>query len=376
MSRKIRLIVNAVPMTYVQTGVGRYLRNLYLQLEQDFGHELDIVYFDGHGLAPTMPTGPENMARWSRVSSLFWKLPALAAFGVRVGMQLRRDQLFRWLARGVDLYHEAAFFPFLTPPGVRTVFTVHDMTLARLPETHPRERVMYFNRYFWRRLPRVARFLTVSDFTRRELIELCGVAPERVRTTHLACEGGFWRPRSQAAVRSFRARRGLPEEYFLFVGSGDPRKNLSIIPPALEAAGLAQPLVVIGWEGWAQPPGNVRMLGYVSDEELACAYSGALALVFPSLYEGFGLPLVEAMACGCPLIVSGRTSLPEVAGDAALYFDEPRSVEVVAAQLRRAVEDISLRQELSARGLAQSRRFDWKTTAAQTYESFALALGG
>jgi alpha-1,3-rhamnosyl/mannosyltransferase len=350
------LIVNAVPLTYVQTGISRYLRCLYTEMERISGDELEIAYFDGKGLSSAMPEGPPDLARWSRLADIFWKLPSYAALLIRLLMQARAERRFSRLAKGFHVYHEAGFFPFKAPPGTDTVFTVHDLSLFRFPEHHPKERVL-FARLFWKsRCSRVDRFLSVSEFTKAELQEQLGLADEKIVVTPLAHDPATFHPRRREQIGSFLHRKGLPREYFLFVGSGDPRKNLGLIIKALQAAKLNIPLIVAGWSGWSKErlPKDVISLGYVSDDELALLYSGALALVFPSTYEGFGLPLLEAMACGCPVVTTRKASLPEVAGEAAAYVEDPEDPEELAQLLQRLSSNPDIRRALQEKGLRRS----------------------
>ena len=371
---RTRLIVNAVPLTNVVTGVGRYMRCLYTELERDPG--LEIHYFDGHGLSREMPRGPENLAAWSLLTELFWKLPPRLGLAVRMVMHARRERRFLRAAQGFDLYHEAGFFPYRAPPGVRTVFTIHDMSIQRHPEHHPRERVLYMNHYLPRRAGWASRYLAVSAFSRDEAVDCLGLDPEAVTVTLLAPEPGF-APRTDAGLRGRLDALGLPGRYFLFVGSGDPRKNAQRIPGALARAGLDDPLAAVGWSGWDQDGGasGVLALGYLPDEALPDVYSGALALVYPSSYEGFGLPVAEAMACGCPVVTARTTSLPEVGGDAALYVDDPANEAELAGVLARVAHDDALRADLAARGLERSRELTWERTARLTRQAFEEALG-
>ena len=193
--------------------------------------------------------------------------------------------------------------------------------------------------------------------------------------THLAPAPGFV-PRHDPDLRTRLAAMGLPERYFLFVGSGDPRKNAQRIPGALSRAGLSDPLAVVGWSGWDQADGadNVLALGYLPNETLPDVYSGALALVYPSSYEGFGLPVVEAMACGCPVITARKASQPEVGGDATLYVDDPTNEAELAGILARVASEPELRMELSSKGLEQAARFTWTQTARLTMQTFKAAV--
>ena len=206
--------------------------------------------------------------------------------------------------------------------------------------------------------------------------EILNISEEKITVTLLAHDNRTFYPRSQLNVRAFLKQHTLPEKYFLFVGSGDPRKNMDVIPDALEKAGLEVPLVASGWSGWSDGEISKKIipLGYVSDDELARAYSGAIAMIFPSSYEGFGLPVLEAMACGCPVVTTREASLPEVAGDAAIFMKAPRDVDGLASILRDLAADPGMRQKLADKGLLQAKRFSWEETAKKTFEVFRMVL--
>jgi len=151
---------------------------------------------------------------------------------------------------------------------------------------------------------------------------------------------------------------------------------MDIIPKALKKAGLDEPIVAAGWSGWSGGAVSKRVvpLGYVSDEDLARAYSGALGMIFPSTYEGFGLPLLEAMACGCPVVTTKAASLPEVAGNAALYIEDPRDSDALGRLLRRLSSNDPLVEELRRRGKMQAKTFSWQKTAEATVQAFSMVL--
>jgi glycosyltransferase involved in cell wall biosynthesis len=378
MASRMRILVNAFPMVNVNTGIGRYLRFLYQALEEYYGDRVEIGYFDGKRVLATLPSGPENLTRWSRLISLFWKLPAYPALAVRLVFHFNQERHFRKVAGAFDLYHEAAFFPFAAPAHVKTVFTMHDLSLIRFPEHHPRERVMYSRLFFRRRCKRVNRFLTVSAFIQKEMAGYLGIDPKNTTVTYLGYDPAVLYPRPKAEIEDCLNRHRLPHQYFLFVGSGDPRKNMAIIPEALGQSGLEIPLVVAGWSGWGEkiPWNSARVLGYVDDHDLARLYTGALALIFPSRYEGFGLPILEAMACGCPVVATREASLPEVAGDAALYMKNPGDAKGLADILEGLAEHPHHRKKWAEKGLAQAGRFSWESTAKVTFKAFEQALQG
>lgn len=376
--KKIRLIVNAIPLVNVNTGIGRYLRCLYSQIEALYRNELEVSYFDGNCISERMPSGPTDWDKRVRRVSLFWRLPGVPALHIRVIFHAWREARFRKAARGYDLYHEAAFFPFAPVPGAKTVFTIQDLSLLRCPEFHPRERVLFSRLFFRRRCNTVERFLTISHFSRREIEDLLGLSDPRISVTHLAHDRSIFYPRTPRETEEVRTRLSIPSRYFIFVGNGDPRKNRQVIPEAIRAAGIDTPLVAVGWSGWSKnqiEEEKVIHLGYIPDEDLAKLYSGAAALVYPSLYEGFGLPVLEAMACGCPVVCSRSASLPEAAGDAALYLENPLDPLELAALLDRITSEPGLREKMSRDGLAHASRFSWEKTARETFDVFMEALG-
>lgn len=375
--RKIKLIVNAIPLVNVNTGIGRYLKCLYQQMERLYGNVAEFGYFDGHSVSPTLPNGPSNYGQWSRQVDLFWKIPPIGATFIRTAFHWHRELRFRSIARHYDLYHEAAFFPFLPPKGLKTVFTLHDFSLFRFPQYHPKERVLFAKLFFKRRCRLVQHYISVSEFTRREAKKYLGINGSKITVIPLANSSEVFFPRDRSETLDFRKRFGLPEDYFVFVGTGDPRKNRPIISRALEKAKLPVPLVVAGWSGWSSlnpREKNIIALDYINDQDLARLYSGAIALVYPSLYEGFGLPVLEAMSCGCPVICSRSTGLPEAAGNAALYLEDPSDEASLAGLLRKVSADKALRRQLIEKGLEQARINSWEGAARETFADFMRIL--
>lgn len=261
----------------------------------------------------------------------------------------------------------------------RTVLTIHDLV-----PFHFRRRGWH-RAFFQRKIERRFResaaradlILTDSAYSRQDIIAQLGVRPEIVEVIPLAADD--FQPAGGPPDRAFLARRfGITGPYLLYVGADEERKNLTRLRAAFGSlratTGDAVQLVVCGARvpRRAADPGTL-WVGRVSEDELRALYHGAAAFVQPSLLEGFGLPVLEAMGSGVPVVCSNATSLPEVAGDAALYFD-PLDVDDIAAQLRRCLTDDALRQELVRRGLAQAARFRWEDTARRTWAAFERAL--
>ncbi len=281
---------------------------------------------------------------------------------------------------GASLFHGTLnVIPMSCPvPGV---VTVHDLAFIRFPYTFRSYNRTYLDLATRASVRRAARVCAVSEHTRREVIGLLGVPPERVVVTPNAARAHFQVP-DPAAVDAFRQRKGLPNEFILYVGTLEPRKNLITLLEAYSriAADTRAPLIVGGGKGWLYQPvferlealnlrDRVQFVGYLDEEELPLWYAAASVFVFPSLYEGFGMPPLEAMSCGTPVVTSNASSLPEVVADAGLMV-APHDAEGLAAAVLRVLTSADLRAELRERGLQRARHFSWRTTAERTLQVY------
>jgi glycosyltransferase involved in cell wall biosynthesis len=290
--------------------------------------------------------------------------------------QLAHVGFDRLLPQGA-LFHatEHLLLPLRSLP---TVLTVHDLIFRHLPEHHKPLNRGYLNLALPLYCRRATHIIAISECTRHDLMAAYDLPPEKVTVIHEAADPRF-RPQTPDRVIAVRRQYGLPERYILFVGTIEPRKNLTRLLHAFEALhrdDLCDALVIVGKRGWLfgdffaelerSPVRDAVLIpGYVPDEALPAIYAGARALAFPSLYEGFGLPALEAMACGTAVACSGTSSLPEVAGAAALYFD-PSSHGAIVETLRQLLSDPDLRSELVQRGISRAAQFSWDRVAAET----------
>ena len=316
----------------------------------------------------------------------------------RIGLIPRRAMGFLWktldwppadaFTGPVDLFH---FPSFVARPlrSARAVVTIHDLAFKRMPEFSEPKNVTFLERLISPTLDRARLVLVDSEFTARELVDLYGYPREKIRVTYLGVGENF-RPCHSPETDRVRSRHALPERFILCVATFEPRKNLGTL---LEAYAILRrevedcpELVLVGGEGWGGEDGRIgRLIGklkleeavirrrYIGHEVLPALYSAACLFVFPALYEGFGLPPLEAMACGTPVVCSDAASLPEVVGDAALLVP-PRDAGRMAGAMKKLIDDAVLRQELIRRGLDRAKRFTWTETARATLVAYREAL--
>ena len=286
---------------------------------------------------------------------------------------------------GADLFHGVLnVLPLACPvPGV---VTVHDLAFIRFPQTFRAYNRTYLDFATRMSVRRAVQILAVSEHTKRELVGLLGVPAERVVVTPNAVRAHF-RPPEPATLAAFRASKGLPERFVLYVGTLEPRKNLTTLLSAYAEIARRHdvPLLVGGGKGWLYDAvfqrleelglrERVHFVGYIEEEELPLWYAAATVFVFPSIYEGFGMPPLEAMACGTPVITSNSSSLPEVVGDAGLMV-APTDASAFATALDQVLSDAALHDELRTRGLVRAQAFAWRTTAERTLAAYAVAAG-
>jgi alpha-1,3-rhamnosyl/mannosyltransferase len=283
----------------------------------------------------------------------------------------------------VDVFHATNYV--LTHPvrHAKRVVSIHDVTIIRFPQWHPADRLATMRAGVRASAEAADRIITLSETSRDDIVEELGVAPDRVAVVPLAADDSF-RPRPRAEIEAALAPLGLEYGgYVLFLGTLEPRKNVGRLLEAAVRAGTA-PLVLAGADGWGNDAlharlaelareGRVRVLGYVPDAVRPALLGGARVFAYPSLYEGFGLPALEAMACGTPVVTSNTSALPGLVDDAAVLVD-PLDVDALASALRRLWDDEALRARVRERGLARARDFTWEGTARATLDAYATAM--
>lgn len=382
----INLILGADSISAPLTGIGRYALELVRGLAQH--PDLDrIRYFSmGRWVALPQLLAAESSGPTSRLtlrSQLAGNRAAVRVFRLLMP-QLQR---LRLRGQGDAIYHSPNFF--LPPFAGRTVTTVHDLSHHIYPEFHPPARIDYMRRMLPSSLARASHVITVSESARQDLITYFGHPPERITAIPLGANPAF-RPHSAAELAPVLARLGLQAQgYGLYVGTIEPRKNLDRLLDAYEnlpaPLRARYPLVMAGSPGWRSEHTHERMaraasagwlhyLRYVSQADLPALYAGARLFAYPSLYEGFGLPVLEAMACGIPVVTSHTSSLPEVVGNAALQID-PHDVPALSAALAQGLQDDAWRTQAQSMGLQRASQFTWARCVDRTMQVYAQLAG-
>ncbi len=368
------IYVDVSAAVHSRAGLGRYAGTLAQALDERYPGQIALFYNRDRGCQP-LEALAHLPRRTVRAGYKPWRM------AVWLGQLARLS--FRRLLPDATLYHATEHL-LMPLPHCPTVLTVHDLIYRLFPQHHKRLNYWYLNAAMPLFVRRAQAIITISEATKRDLIHHYRVPEDKVHVIYEAAAPGF-RPATPEAVAAVRARYGLPERYLLSVGTIEPRKNLPRVLQALEglrARGLDVGWVIVGSKGWlyedflaqleASPArAAVRLPGYVPDADLPAVYGGAEALVMASVYEGFGLPILEALACGTPVVSSHASSLPELGGEAARYFD-PYRVDEMSEAIAAVLRDGALRQELRERGPAQAARFSWAAAAEQTmalYES-------
>ena len=379
----MRVAVNALFLNYPHSGIGQYLIRLITELGKKYPGDEYLLFapgdnLEGHAFPPNVTI--ERVAMRSpggrRVEKFLWEQRSFPLVGRRSGAEVLHVPYFAT--------------PFRQP--LPTVVTIHDVIPLRLPVYKTSGAVRAYNALVSQASRRASLIITVSQYSKRDIQEALGIPEERIRVV-LEAAGPQFRPvKDTVALAAARERYGLGERYLLYVGGFDDRKNVAALIQAFSRllAEVDEPelqLMVAGdtsrlgsatypdWRPLAEHLGVMARIrtGDVDDADLPLLYSAAIAFVYPSLYEGFGLNPLEAMACGAPVICSNRTSLPEVVGSAALLVD-PKEPGAMAGTIARLLSDGELRATLQRQSLARAAQFSWKHAATETHAVFEEAL--
>jgi glycosyltransferase involved in cell wall biosynthesis len=372
----LRVGFDATPAVRQGGGIGRYTRELLRAVaEVDQTTQFRLFYASPASAAGrTLPALPANFS--------VRHLPFDDIWLARVWHRAQAPIPVEWITGRIDLFHSPDFTLPPTRRGTRTLLTVHDLSFVRDPESAVPVLRAYLNQVVPRSVARADHVLADSQATRADLMALYGTPAEKISVLYGGVNEAFQPVRDAAVLRAARARYRLGQAPFILaVGTLQPRKNYTRLIQAF--AQLGEPdvnLVIAGGKGWMYEAifaeverlrlgERVIFAGFVADEDLPALYSAASVLAYPSTYEGFGLPILEAFACGTPVVTSTAACLPEVAGEAALLVP-PTDVAALAEALGRAYGDQPTRDRLIQAGNARARQFTWRAAAGQLIELY------
>ncbi|SKA90072.1 alpha-1,3-rhamnosyl/mannosyltransferase [Thiothrix eikelboomii] len=376
----LKLALNATALLSPLTGIGQYVLNLAKELIKSGTIDLDFFYaLYWQKTILDSPVAYSNQLR----SSIRDYVPCSYELS-RFLQKLRFTQHTK--NNKFDLYHEPNYL--LMPFDGPSVVTVHDLSWIHYPELHPVNRVRALNKYFEKSLENANYILTDSEYVRQEIIQLLSVKPDKVQAIHLGVDALF-QPHTEEDVKAILQKYGLIyNRYLLAVGTLEPRKNLNFALQAYQQlpSDLRKifPLIIIGMRGWKLSEldyslqrsinrEEIKLLGYIPRTDLAAITAGATTLIYPSIYEGFGLPPLEAMACGVPPIISAVSSLPEVVRDGGVTI-APTDQQALTNAINRLIDDPAYRKKLGRQALKLAQPMTWQFCAAQTYQAYQKTL--
>ena len=382
----MKICLDLSPVVHRKAGLATYARQIALHMMGQGGAQLQAFHYGAQVVAPLDGPLAALPQRVIPQSARPWRLRVAAH--TLAGLPM--DDAFGGALRGFDIFHATEH---LLPPlkHAKSVFTFHDAIYALFPEHHLPMNRAFLGLMMPRFLRRANAVIAVSECSKRDAARLYGIDPDRIQVIYEAADDALAPVLDEAALAAARQKYHLPPRYLLCLGTIEPRKNLPALFQAFRDL-IAEPqfadvhLALVGRKGWMFQPTldaiaqlglteRVTLTDYVASADLPALLSGASAFVFPSLYEGFGLPPLEAMACGAPVICSNAASLPEVVGDAALLFD-PRDVTALRAAIARVLSDPALARALREKGLAQAKKFSWQRAAQETFDVYRRVAQG
>jgi len=364
-----KVIIDTISLLSPLTGIGRYTYEVSKCLKESKG--LEFTYFYGYSSKNLLDKSSTSQAK-----EMIVKNPTLK--------KIARKLLFlvtRLSPSTYDLYWQPNFIPFRFIKAKKVVTSVHDFSFILHKEFHPKERIAYFEKYFFKNIVKSDMIITGSQFSKEEVLSRLDFKEEQVRVIYHGINHDVFKIYHDRKV-DFE----IPERFILSVGSIEPRKNLLGLLNAYnllsEDYKSEYKLVLVGFKGWENSAvmevidknkEHIHYLGFISDEELAKVYNLASCFVYPSFYEGFGLPPLEAMACGTPVVTSNLSSMPEVCQDAVVYCD-PHKVDDIKEKIEFVLQDASLQKEMIEKGIKRASEFTWEKSAKEHEKLFLEVL--
>jgi glycosyltransferase involved in cell wall biosynthesis len=367
---KHKLLIDSISLLSSHTGIGRYTYNIANELKNQ--DNFDIEYFYGYYSKKLI----NNSSKVSNLKSIVVKNSYIKKIARKLLMLLSKI-----IAPHYDIYWQPNFIPNNFIKAKKIVTSVHDFSFILYKDFHPKERIEYFENNFFKNIYKSDMIITGSNFSKQEIIDRLGFEASKIEVIYHGIDHKLFKVYDDLDINI-----DLPKRFIFCVGSIEPRKNLLGL---LKAYNLLDKnikekykLVLAGFKGWEnkeimqlikQNEDYIKYLGYISDKELAKVYNLTKLFIYPSFYEGFGLPVAEAMACGTPVITSNVSSLPEVGGDAVVYVD-PNDIEDIKQKIMMVLNDEDLQKQMIQKGLKRAKEFTWEKSAKKHMEVFYKVL--
>lgn len=369
---KLNLLIDSLSLVSSFTGIGRYTYEIADKLEKNKTFKID--YFYGYYSKKLMR--PSESKEIKKIKSLIIKNQTLKKYVRRI--------LFlssRFFAPKYDIYWQPNFIPNDGIKAKKIVTTVHDFSFILYKDFHPKERIEYFEQYFFKNIIKSDIIITGSNFSKQEILERLSFDEKRVKVIYHGIDHKLFK-----IYDDLKVNFDLPEKFIFSVGSIEPRKNLIGLLKAYnslnEELRNEYKLVLAGFKGWENKEimtlieknkENIHYLGFISDIELAKVYNMASLFLFPSFYEGFGLPVLESMACGTPVLCSNTSSLPEVGKDCVVYCN-PYDIEDIKNKIALVLNNEDLQKEMIEKGFERAKLFSWEKSAQEHLKVFEEVL--
>jgi glycosyltransferase involved in cell wall biosynthesis len=369
---KNNFIINTIPLLSPLTGIGRYTYEISKKIKDD--NDLDTYFFYGYYSKNIL-----DIKKTSK-SKILKKIITKNQLIKKISRKLLLH-VSKFYSPAFDLYWEPNFIPLENIKAKKIVTSVHDFSFILHKEYHPKERIEYFENNFFKKIYISDAIICFSEFTKNEILERLNIDQKKIKVIYHGLDHNLFKIKKDLKV-NFE----LPKKFILCVGSIEPRKNLISLLKAYNNLDMSikkeYKLILTGFKGWEnqeivslinQNKDYVNYLGYISDEELVAVYNLATLFVYPSFYEGFGLPVLEAMACGTPVVCSNTTSLPEVGGDAVVYCN-PYNINHIKERIEMVLNDEKIQKEMIVKGLERAKQFTWEKSAKKHLEVFKEVL--
>ncbi|OIP37645.1 hypothetical protein AUJ95_07895 [Candidatus Desantisbacteria bacterium CG2_30_40_21] len=370
----MKIAINTIPLLSPLTGVGNYTYQM-ARLLPIIAPENSYSYFYGYHTNRLFDY--KDNSSFYHIKEFIKKIPILGE------MTRKAKGIANYFTyNNFDLYFEPNFIS-INIKAKHIITTVHDFSFKLYPQWHPKDRILYFKRNFSKNIKKVDKIIVDSNFIKQEAINLFGFPEDKLIPIYLGVDKDIFKPYPLEELQDVKIKYALPENFILFVGSIEPRKNIEGLLKAYiclkeRIKDDLLKLVLVGFKGWKnneimelikKVKEDIIYLGYLSDAELGKLYNLATAFAYPSIYEGFGLPPLEAMACGCPVITSNIASLPEVCSD-SVYYVNPYEIDDIADGIYKIITNEELKKGLVQKGLERAKFFSWEKSAMEHLRVF------